>query len=141
MLDPLARPPLHPQLLAVLAEHGVDWILTGSVALLVFGARIEPGDLDVVPEASPANLRRLGALLDAVDAVPAHHPGWAPGLTFERCAQWRPAPLTERFDHMFVIRLGILDVPTRLTDRAKDRERSAEYSAVRRRLGLPAEPG
>jgi len=95
-------------------------LLTGSVALLVFGARITPGDLDVVPEDSAANLRRLGTLLGAVDAVPAHHPGWAPGLRIEH------------FDHMFVTRLGILDVPPQLT---------GTYAAVRRSLGLPAEPG
>lgn len=87
MLDPLARPALQlGPMLAALAEYGVEWILTGSVALLVFGARITPGDLDVVPEDSAANLRRLGTLLGAVDAVPAHHPGWAPGLSLEQCS-------------------------------------------------------
>jgi len=117
VLDPLDRPPLQLEaMLGVLAEHEVPWVLSGSVALAAYGARIEPNDLDVVPATDPTNLRRLARVLRDLAAVPAHHPGWAPGLSVAECMAWTAEPLdAERFDHVFVTRLGLLDVPTRLT--------------------------
>jgi hypothetical protein len=116
MLDPRARPSLElPRLLALLRDREVDWVLTGSLALAVYGAGIEPGDLDVVPSLEPANLRRLAGLLTEVEAIPAYGPGLS-GLTEEECRAWRPEPPTaEQLDHLFVTRLGMLDVPPKLT--------------------------
>jgi len=75
VLDPLDRPPLQLEaMLGVLAEHEVQWVLSGSVALAAYGARIEPNDLDVVPATDPTNLRRLARVLRDLAAVPAHHP-------------------------------------------------------------------
>ncbi|MEV6236628.1 hypothetical protein [Lentzea sp. NPDC051838] len=117
MLDPRGRPrPQMRTLLEALREYEIDWVLSGSTALAVYGVDLEPNDLDVVPAPDPANLRRLADLLVSLDAVPAHDPSWRGGLTLEQCRAWRPEPLTsEQLDHLFVTRLGMVDVPPKLT--------------------------
>lgn len=117
MGDPLARPALQlPALLNALREHEVDWVLSGSMVMAVHGADVTPNDLDVVPAPDPANLRRLAALLEDLAAVPAHFPEWADGMSLRECHDWSPEPPTlERLDHLFVTRLGMLDVPPSLT--------------------------
>ncbi len=103
-------------LLETLREHEIDWVMSGSTVLAVYGVDLEPNDLDVVPSPDPANLRRLADLLLELEAVPAHDPSWRSGLTVEQCRAWRPEPLTlEQLDHLFVTRLGMVDVPPKLT--------------------------
>jgi hypothetical protein len=98
------------------ALRGIDWVMSGSTVLALYGVDLEPGDLDVVPSPDPATLRRLADLLLGLDAVPAHDPDWPGGLTVEQCRAWRPDPLTlEQLDHLFVTRLGMVDVPPKLT--------------------------
>lgn len=117
MRDPLARPSLRlPAMLRALADHQVEWVLSGSTVLAVYGAPLSPNDLDVVPALDPANLRRVAALLTSLDAVPAHMPDSQQGLSVAQCQQWRPDPPTaDQLDHLFVTRLGMLDIPPRLT--------------------------
>lgn len=63
-------PPEIPNLLQVLRHHRVDFILVGSVAVQAWGADVgTPGDLDIVPETSRANLERLAAALKVLDAI------------------------------------------------------------------------
>lgn len=80
--DPTQRPPL--QLVGVLEEleaRSIDYVLTGSIVLVAYGADFTPNDLDVTPALDEANLRRLGVLLDDLGAIPAHH---ATGLRVSR---------------------------------------------------------
>jgi hypothetical protein len=117
MADPEDRPPLRVvPLVAALAAHRVEYVLSGSVVLVAYGADLSPGDLDVVPATDPDNLHRLAAVLGALGAVPAYLPGWADGPTLAACRAWRPMPATvENLDHLFVTPLGMLDVPPTLT--------------------------
>jgi len=93
----------------------VRWILTGSTALAVYGADLIPTDVDVTPALDPENLRRLAGLLAELSAVPAYVEGWRADHTLETCRSWRPEPATEaNLDHLFVTRLGMVDVPPRL---------------------------
>jgi len=51
---------------AFLAAHGAEFVVVGGCALRLHGYDHVPADLDVVPEPSLTNLRRL---IDAVDAL------------------------------------------------------------------------
>ncbi|MEK7823758.1 MAG: hypothetical protein AAB290_01805 [Candidatus Eisenbacteria bacterium] len=97
-----------------LARYRVEWVLAGSVAALAwYPGRwpFMPGDLDVVPARTPANLRRLAGLLDGLGAKPVHDPAWRENLSSEACAAWTPWPPTEeRLDRLFETALGRLDV-------------------------------
>jgi len=58
------------ELIAVLARHGVDYVVIGGVATQVHGHRRTTMDLDLTPDPGPENLRRLGAALAELDARP-----------------------------------------------------------------------
>ncbi|MFD0200345.1 MULTISPECIES: hypothetical protein [Saccharothrix] len=114
MSDPRDRPPL--RLAELLRDRDVDWVLSGSTVLTLYGADLRPNDLDVVPDLAPDNLDRLAGLLAELGAVPAFFPDWEPGLTLEQCRAWTPRPATPaNLDHLFVTRLGMLDVPPEIT--------------------------
>lgn len=99
----------------LLADREVDWVLTGSAVLALYGGQLVPNDLDVTPSLAPDNLRRLAAALRDLDAVPAFLPDWPDGLSLAQCRSWTPQPATEQhLDHLFVTRLGMADVPPRL---------------------------
>ncbi|SMC61538.1 hypothetical protein [Lentzea albidocapillata] len=103
-------------MLEALHRHNVDWVMSGSVVLAVYGADVQPNDLDVVPSPAPDNLQRIADLLVELEAVPAYDPSWRNGLTEAQCRSWQPEPVTlEQLDHLFVTRLGMLDVPPELT--------------------------
>jgi hypothetical protein len=55
-------------LLARLAASGTDFILVGALAAVAQGAPLTTLDVDVVHRRDPANVDRLLAFLDAVDA-------------------------------------------------------------------------
>jgi hypothetical protein len=123
------RPPDVPELLDALDRHGVRYVLTGSVAALMYGVDIgRPGDLDVTPSLDPGNLRRLAGLLLEIKAgldpadpfghwevQPDGERKWVvdeatPERVTER-ARWRPDPSdVATFDHLFRTRLGNFDV-------------------------------
>lgn len=99
-----------------LAAHDVDWVLSGSAVLVLYGATITPNDCDVVPRLDEVNLARLARMLDRLGAVPAHLPTWPESRSREQCLAWSPAPSTLAcFDHLFVTSLGLLDLPPSLT--------------------------
>src|SRR5215471_6198646 len=55
-------------LLGVLDQFGVDYVVTGSVAALLLGIHLEPGDLDVTPARDVDNLKRLTRALADLEA-------------------------------------------------------------------------
>lgn len=102
-------------MLRLLADHGVDWVLTGSTVLAIYGADVTPNDLDVTPALDAGNLARLAEALRTAEAIPAFTPGWRDDFTIDSCRSWRPEPASEeQLDYLFVTRLGMLDVPMRL---------------------------
>jgi hypothetical protein len=58
------------ELIAALARHGVDYVVIGGVATQVHGHRRTTMDLDLTPDPSPRNLRRLGLALAELEARP-----------------------------------------------------------------------
>ncbi len=64
-------PPLKaPDLLRTLTRHGVEFVVIGGFSLAAHAAARATKDLDVVPEPSGENLRRLMAALDELEATP-----------------------------------------------------------------------
>ena len=55
-------------LLAVLAEHGVEYIVIGGLAATLHGSAHVTFDLDITPRLTDDNLARLGAALAELDA-------------------------------------------------------------------------
>lgn len=99
-----------------LAQDGAAWVLSGSAVLVLYGAELQPGDLDVVPRQDTENLQRLSRTLDRLGALPAHMPGWPAGPDRAQCLAWRPDPSSPAsFDHLLVTHLGLLDLPPSLT--------------------------
>ncbi|HLU37261.1 MAG TPA: hypothetical protein VKZ61_15980 [Thermomicrobiales bacterium] len=119
------KPPGIPVLLNVLRHHDVAFVLVGSVAIQAWGVDVgTPGDLDIVPETSPANLERLSEALRDIDAVswpvtgrwmeqndefrwesfPEDHP-----LYGQRITDPDPSDVTT-FDSLFATRHGELDI-------------------------------
>lgn len=68
--EPQERPLDLSRLLAVLARHGVDYVVIGGVATQVHGHRRTTMDLDLTPDPEPENLRRLAAALEELEARP-----------------------------------------------------------------------
>lgn len=63
-----SNPPKLLELLRVLADHEVKFIVVGGVAAIVEGAPITTLDLDVVCERSEENLKRLVTVLRSINA-------------------------------------------------------------------------
>jgi len=57
------------ELLRVLREHDVDFLVIGGVAVAAHGYVRGTKDVDIIPQPSRANLERLLAALAALDAV------------------------------------------------------------------------
>lgn len=55
--------------LRALADGGVDFILVGGVAAVACGVPVNTFDVDVVHSREPANIERLLAVLESIDAV------------------------------------------------------------------------
>jgi hypothetical protein len=56
------------QILEVLARHRVDYVMIGGLAAAIHGSDLVTGDIDITPAMSDANLARLSAALDELDA-------------------------------------------------------------------------
>ena len=56
------------RILRALAEHGVDYVLIGGLAVQTHGHVRTTNDADVIPAPNPDNLRRLAAALLSLDA-------------------------------------------------------------------------
>jgi hypothetical protein len=59
-----------PDLLRTLHRHGVEFVVIGGFSLAAHSAARATKDLDIVPEPSRANLRRLLKALEDLDAAP-----------------------------------------------------------------------
>ncbi len=102
-------------MLVALRSHEIRWIMTGSTVLAAYSSEMHPNDLDVTPSLEAENLRRVAALLVELEALPIHNPAWEDSLTVEQCHAWQPEPANEeQLDHLFVTRLGMLDIVPRL---------------------------
>lgn len=67
---PRRRPPLRPRpLLEALVRHRVRFIILGGIAERLLGSPRTTDDFDICPDMSRANLERLAAMLNEVDAV------------------------------------------------------------------------
>lgn len=108
-------------LLRFLDEHGVDFVVGGSVAALAHGTPdVEPADLDIIPATDPGNLRRLADALAALDVeVPVETGEWqtdAAGdfIWVKDGIERPPRPLDTSdpatFDHSFATPHGRMDV-------------------------------
>jgi hypothetical protein len=111
-----------------LERQGVDYVVTGSVAALLCGVSVRPGDLDVTPSLDRENLERLAKALVELGArqyPEAPFGRWETGddgerswVTFEptdvdraKRAAWRPDPDDPAsFDHLLATVHGALDV-------------------------------
>ena len=136
-------PPDIAAIVRVLAEHGVEYVIVGSGAALLRGVDVTPGDLDIVPELSVPNLRRLATALAALDAHPdpdGPFGDWTRGEDGERHwvqreprpgeaenrLSWTPEPHEpSSFDELLVTRHGSLDVVPEIAGSYPDLARRA----------------
>jgi hypothetical protein len=112
--------------------------VTGSVAALLCGVPLDPGDLDVTPSLDRENLGRLASALDELGArqyAEAPFGRWATRDDGERTwvefeptqadraarATWRPDPAeAQSFDHLLRTIHGALDVVPELAGAYED---------------------
>lgn len=52
----------------VLNEEGVAYVIVGGLAAVIHGSPLPTSDVDVVPDATDANLERLARALQRLDA-------------------------------------------------------------------------
>ncbi len=71
---PLAPKSDFRAVLRVLKDHGVDFIVVGGVAAVLQGAPVSAFDLDVVHSRDEANIARLLAALEELEAWHRSHP-------------------------------------------------------------------
>jgi len=64
----VTNPPDFLEILKILTEHGVDYIVVGGVCAVLHGAPVATFDLDLVHSRSPENLERLILALKDLDA-------------------------------------------------------------------------
>jgi len=96
------------ELIAALADAGVEYVLIGGLAVAAHGFPRATKDVDIVPAPEPSNLERLAALLRALDA--RHHGlgGFDPSeFPFD---PHDPTQLGEGGNFVLTTRLGRLDV-------------------------------
>jgi hypothetical protein len=63
------EPEFQPErMLQILEEHGVRFVLIGGFAAVIHGSPYVTTDIDLVPESTLENLRRLSAALHAMNA-------------------------------------------------------------------------
>jgi hypothetical protein len=74
------------EILRVLDEHGVRYVLIGGLAAVLHGAPHVTTDVDVVPEDGRANLERLSAALRDLDAR-IRATGEPEGIPFDHSAE------------------------------------------------------
>lgn len=94
--------PRFAELLRVLHDHGVEFVVVGGVAAVLEGAPLSTFDLDIVPRWSPENLDRLAAALQSLEALYSDPAGRHIESTRQR--------LESPGHHLLETRLGPLDV-------------------------------
>lgn len=91
--------------LRLLDEHGVRFVLIGGLAAVLHGSALPTYDMDITPERSAANLARLSDALRALDAR-VRVDGVDGGLAFRHDAQSLAGATTLNL----VTRAGDLDI-------------------------------
>lgn len=127
-MPPPSKPPDLASLLGVLTDADVRFVVAGSVAALLRGAAVTPGDLDIVPDLALDNLVRLACVLKDLNATVAnvdHVATWerttdgewkwqhrqATPSEREALLSWEPRPSEPgSFDQLLYTRLGNLDI-------------------------------
>jgi hypothetical protein len=118
------------RILRVLVEHDVDYVLIGGLAVQMHGHVRTTNDADLIPAPNPANLKRLAAALQALDARvinPGEEDIEVGAKMFLRATTWQfvtrdggidvmhevpgGRPYAELSDRALHVRLGDLDVP------------------------------
>jgi hypothetical protein len=128
---PEAEAPLDAErILRVLAEHGVEYVLIGGLAVQTHGHVRTTNDADLIPAPSPANLERLASALRDLDARvlnPGHEDTTVDAAMLPRSTIWQFAtrdggvdvmhevpggsPYPELSERALRVRLGDIDVP------------------------------
>jgi uncharacterized nucleotidyltransferase DUF6036 len=118
------------RILQALAEHGVEYVLIGGLAVQTHGHVRTTNDADLIPAPNPANLERLAAALRALDARvlnPGHEDTVVNAAMLPRSTIWQFAtrdggidvmhevpgggPYPELSERALRVRLGDIDVP------------------------------
>jgi hypothetical protein len=118
------------RILRALADHKVDYVLIGGLAVQTHGHVRTTNDADVVPAPDPANLKRLAAALRALDARvlnPGDESTVVDAKMLPRATIWQFAtrdggidvmhevpggrPYAELSERALHVRLGDIDVP------------------------------
>jgi hypothetical protein len=106
----------------ILNASALRYVVTGSVAALLYGVELEPGDLDITPALDQDNLQILASILDEIEATPESFGHWETKpdgekrwveeeVTAEALASWQPDLRDiSTFDHLFFTCLGNFDV-------------------------------
>jgi hypothetical protein len=103
--DELGRPPANQgELFGALIEQEVSFLVIGGVAVGIHGYPRTTWDLDILPEPSEANMRRLAAALEALDARAADAQGRSLALDLSH-----PASLAVG-NYFLTTRAGALDL-------------------------------
>jgi hypothetical protein len=90
-------------ILQTLVDHQVEFLIVGGVAAVLLGAPINTFDLDIVPSTDPANVSRVLAALEELDAIYRAQPD----------LRLRPTAshLSSAGHQLLLTRLGPLDLP------------------------------
>ncbi|MGD2156384.1 MAG: hypothetical protein PVG14_13300 [Anaerolineales bacterium] len=135
--DPLRKkkPPDLKALVEILNRHGLRYVVTDSVAALLYGIQLQPGDFDITPALDARNLRGLIDILMEIKAVPESLGHWETQATGEKkwveeetspevLANWKPdLENIDTFDHLFYTRYGDFDIVP---------EMAGEYEVLRK---------
>jgi hypothetical protein len=89
-------------LLRILVEHAVDFLVVGGVGAVLQGASLSTFDLDIVHSMEPANITRLLAALEDLDACYRAQP--------EKRLRPSQTHLSSPGHQLLMTRLGPLDV-------------------------------
>lgn len=118
------------RILRALAEHGVEYVLIGGLAVQTHGHVRTTNDADLIPAPDPANLARLASALRALDAKvlnPGQEETSIDATMLPRATIWQFAtrdggidvmhevpggqPFSELSARALHVRLGEIDVP------------------------------
>lgn len=118
------------ELLDVLYQHKVRYVLFGTLGAIAYGADLSTRDMDICFASDEANLEHIATVLKAIHAKPTYTPGWN---TIEECESWQAEPATvENLDHEFTTQFGKLDIVPRPFG-AKGKEDRFDYEQLKSR--------
>ncbi len=152
------------QILQALAEHDVDYVLVGGMAVQTHGHMRTTVDIDVIPKPDRSNLQRLADALNALEAQvlnPGHEGEEIDATMLPRATLWQfsskhgpidvlhdapgAPPYDELRQHSLQVKLGKMDIAVvglddlismkRASGRPEDLEDIAALTEEERRSG------